>query len=110
ADGNISIQINGGVTGIGPTEDNFVVGKVRITADKRTNRLHLVSRPVNLKLIRALIKEYDSQVPLAEPAVRPLRFRPVEEVIDAVIAAIKDPGEKDTGGGSQGAAPAPGQR
>ena len=29
----------------GPTEDSFVVGKVRITADKRTNRLHVVSRP-----------------------------------------------------------------
>jgi type II secretory pathway component GspD/PulD (secretin) len=51
-----------------------------------------------MKLIRALIKEYDSQVPLAPPAVRPLRFRPVEEVMDAVVAAIKDPGEKDSGG------------
>lgn len=97
-DGNLSIQINGATSGLGPTEDNFVVGKVRITADKRTNRLHVVSRPVNMKLIRALIKEYDSLVPLAAPAVRPLRFRPVEEVIDAVVASIKDPGEKDTGG------------
>ncbi len=96
-EGNVSIQINGSASGSGPTEDNFVVGKVRITADKRTNRLHVVSRPVNMKLIKALIKEYDSQVPLAAPAVRPLRFRPVEEVMDAVVAAIKDPGEKDTG-------------
>jgi type II secretion system protein D len=103
ASGNLSIQINGSENGSGPTEDNFVVGKVRITADKRTNRLHVVSRPVNMKLIRALIKEYDSQVPLAAPAVRPLRFRPVEEVIDAVIAAIKDPGEKDTGTTGQAA-------
>ena len=106
-DGNLSFQINGGASGSGPTEDNFVVGKVRITADKRTNRLHVVSRPVNMKLIRALIKEYDSQVPLAPPAVRPLRFRPVEEVMDAVVAAIADPGEKTAGGTGATGATAP---
>ena len=57
-------------------------------------------------MIRALVKDYDSQVPLAPPAVRPLRFRPVEEVIEAVIAAIADPGEKTTSsGGGAGTAP-----
>ena len=100
SDGNLSIQITGGPGGLGPTEDNFVVGKVRITADKRTNRLHVVSRPVNMKLIRALIKEYDSEVTLAVPAVRALRFRPVEEVIDAVVATIADPGIRTQGGGT----------
>ena len=104
SDGNLSIQINGSANGTGPTEDSFVVGKVRITADKRTNRLHVVSRPVNMKLIRALIREYDSQVPLAPPAVRALRFRPVEEVMEAVVAAVKDPGDKGSGG--TGAVPA----
>ena len=107
---NISIQINGGASGVGPTEDNFVIGKVRITADKRTNRLHVVSRPVNMRLIRALIKEYDSQVPLAPPAVRPLRFRPVEEVMDAVVAAIADPGEKTAGSSGAAAATTPRQQ
>ncbi len=104
AEGNVSIQINGSASGAGPTEDNFVVGKVRITADKRTNRLHVVSRPVNMQLIRALIKEYDTEVPLAPPRVRPLRFRPVEEVMDAVVAAIADPGDKTAGGGGGAAA------
>ncbi len=103
----VSIHINGGASGTGPTEDNFVVGKVRITADKRRNSLHVVSRPVNMRLIRALIREYDSEVPLAAPAVRPLRFRPVEEVMDAVVAAVKDPGEKDSATGGAGT-PAPG--
>ena len=107
-DGNIAVQINGAATGLGPTEDNIVIGKVRITADKRTNRLHVVTRPINIKLIRALVKDYDSQVPLAPPAVRPLRFRPVEEVIDAVIAAIADPGEKTTSAGGSGGSGAAG--
>ena len=110
-DGNIAVQINGATTGLGPTEDNIVIGKVRITADKRTNRLHVVTRPINIKLIRALVKDYDSQVPLAPPAVRPLRFRPVEEVIEAVIAAIADPGEKTTSsGGGTGSGTAPTQQ
>ncbi len=106
ADANQSFQINGSANGIGPTEDSFVVGKVRITADKRTNRLHVVSRPVNMRLIRALITEYDSQVTLAPPAVRALRFRPVEEVIEAVVAAVADPGDK-SGSSGAGATAAP---
>ena len=108
AEGNVAVQITGAATGVGPTEDNIVIGKVRITADKRTNRLHVFTRPINIKLIHALVKDYDAQVPLAPPAVRPLRFRPVEEVMEAVIAAIKDPGEKETSSGS-GAGNTPGQ-
>ena len=100
--GDTVVEINGG-NGTGPTEDNIIIGKVRLTADKRTNRIHIVTRPVNMKLIRALIKEYDADVKLPEPGIRPLRYRPVEEVIDAVVAAIKDPGEKDGGAGGSSA-------
>lgn len=101
-EGNVSVEINGSTGSLGPTEDNIVIGKVKITSDKRTNRIHVVSRPINMKLIRTLIKEYDAESHFTEPAMRPLRFRPVEEVIDAVIAAIKDPGDKDGGSGSGG--------
>jgi type II secretion system protein D len=97
-----SFEINGGI-GTTPNEENIIVGKVKIAADKRTNRIHVVTRPVNLAFIKTLIKEYDAEVPLAEPAVRAMRYRPVSEVIDAVVAAIKDPGERDTGAtGAQG--------
>jgi general secretion pathway protein D len=105
---NVSIEINGG-TGIGSTEDNIVVGKVKITADKRTNRIHVVARPVAMKVIKPLVKEYDVDVKLNEPGIRPLKFRPVEEVMEAVVAAIKDPGERE-GGGTAGAAGATGAR
>lgn len=101
-EGNVSVEINGSTGSLGPTEDNIVIGKVKITSDKRTNRIHVVSRPINMKLIRTLIKEYDAESHFTEPAMRPLRFRPVEEVVDAVIAAIKDPGDKDGGSGSGG--------
>ena len=97
-EGNVSIEINGGASGIGPTEDNIVVGKVKITADKRTNRIHVVARPVALKVIKPLIKEYDVDVKLNTPAIRALKNRPVEEIMEALVSAIKDPGEREGGG------------
>ncbi len=106
-DAAVAIEITGGM-GTGPTEDNIIIGKVRLSADKRTNRIHIVTRPVNMKLIRTLIKEYDADVKLPEPGIRPLRYRPVEEVIDAVVAAIKDPGEKEGGAGGSTTSPTAG--
>jgi general secretion pathway protein D len=106
----VSIEISGGM-GIGPNEESIIVGKVKIAADKRTNRIHIVTRPVNLKFIETLIKEYDADVPLPEPAVRALRYRSVTEVIDAVVAAIRDPGERDAAGATgAGGALGQGQR
>ena len=102
-DANPSIEFDGG-RGFGSTEDNIVVGKVKITADKRTNRIHVVARPVAMKVIKPLIKEYDIDVKLNQAASRPLKFRPVEEVMEAVVAAIKDPGEREGGGAATGAA------
>lgn len=100
ADGAVSIEINGGVGGIGPTEDNIVIGKVRMTADKRTNRIHVVARPNSMTIIRKLIHEYDENVPLPQPFVRPLRHRPVEEVMEAIVSAIADPGDKSGASGT----------
>ena len=105
-EGNVTFEFSGGIG----TEDNIVVGKVKITADKRTNRIHVVARPVAMKVIKPLIKEYDMDVKLNIPATRALKFRPVEEVMDAVVAAIKDPGEREGGGSTGGAAGAAGQR
>ena len=102
-DGNPSIEFDGG-KGFGSTEDNIVVGKVKITADKRTNRIHVMARPVAMKVIKPLIKEYDIDVKLNQPATRALKFRPVEDVMEAVVAAIKDPGEREGGGAATGAA------
>ena len=102
-DGNPSIEFDGG-KGFGSTEDNIVVGKVKITADKRTNRIHVMARPVAMKVIKPLIKEYDIDVKLNQAATRPLKYRPVEDVMEAVVAAIKDPGEREGGGAATGAA------
>jgi type II secretion system protein D len=101
ATGPNTIEINAGNT---LTEDSIIVGKIKLTADTRTNRIHVVTRPVNMKFVRTLIKEFDSDVKFGEPTVRPLRFVSAGDVFEAVIKAIQDPGarEETATGATQG--------
>ncbi len=92
----------------GMTEDSMVSGKVRLTADERTNRIYVVSRPVNLPVIRKLIHDFDQDVPFNEPMVRPLKFVSAGDILDALVKAVSDPGTKDAG--ATGTAATPGQR
>jgi general secretion pathway protein D len=84
------------------TEDNIIVGKVKLTADKRTNRVHVVARKRNMDIIKALIEEYDANVALPAPFVRHIRYRPVEEMMEAVVQSILDPGDKAGANGAGG--------
>lgn len=93
-----SIDIN-----IGPNEENFVAGKVKITADTRTNRLHVIARPKAMVEIAKLIQEFDENVPFGEPSVYPLRFVSAGDVFQVIVKAISDPGSKDEGGASTSA-------
>ena len=93
----------------GMTEDSMLSGKVRLTADERTNRIYVVTRPVNLPIIRKLIQEFDLDVPFSEPMVRPLKFVSAGDILDALVKAVSDPGTKDAGvtgtSGAQGQRP-----
>lgn len=84
------------------SEDSIIVGKIKLTADIRTNRIHVVTRPVNMPFIRKLISEFDSSVKFGEPVSRPLRYVPVGDVLDVVVKAITEPGDKEEGGSSGG--------
>ncbi len=95
----------------GMTEDSMVAGKVRLTADERTNRIYVVSRPSNIPVLRKLIQQFDEDVPFNEPLVRPLKFVSAGDILDALVKAVSDPGTKDTGvagagGNAQGRTPA----
>jgi type II secretion system protein D len=90
-----SVEIN-----IGPNEENFVAGKVKITADTRTNRLHVIARPKAMIEISKLVEEFDANVPFGEPSVYPLRFVSAGDVFQVIVKAISDPGAKDEAGGA----------
>ena len=81
----------------------MVAGKIKLTADIRTNRIHVITRPENLPFVRKLIHEFDLDVPFGEPSKRRLRYVSASDVLDILVKAITEPGMKseDSGGTSQ---------
>src|SRR5438034_10783880 len=55
------VSVEGGGGGI-LSEESIIVGKIKITADIRTNHIHVVTRPINMPFIRQLIHEFDANV------------------------------------------------
>jgi type II secretion system protein D len=106
--GAIQDAAAGTSTSVTLSEDSLIVGKIKIEADTRTNRVHVVTRPINLPFLRTLIGELDSGQPLGEPATRALRFVLAGDVLDIVAGSVAEPGVevKNIGGGgsSSGAA------
>jgi hypothetical protein len=102
-----SVEISAGTL----SEDSLIVGQIKLTADVRTNRIHVVTRPINMPFIRKLLREFDADVRFGEPSVRSLRFVSAADVLDAVVSAITDPGAKvDDTGGAAGSQPGTGNR
>jgi type II secretion system protein D len=80
------------------TEDSIVVGKIKIAADVRTNRIHVITRPVNMPFIRKLISEFDANVEFAKPVTRALRYISAADVLPVIVQALTEPGSNQTGG------------
>jgi general secretion pathway protein D len=88
------------------TEESVVVGKIKLSADVRTNRIHVITRPVNMPFVRKLISEFDANVEFAKPVTRALNYISAAEVLPVIVQALSEPGQ--TGAGAEGAAPGPG--
>ena len=91
---------SGGFTAL--SEDSVVVGKIKIAADVRTNRIHVITRPVNMPFIRKLIAEFDANVEFGKPITRPLRFISAAEVLPVLVQALTEPGANGSGGADTG--------
>ncbi len=92
----------------GMTEDAIVVGKIQITADVRTNRVHVVTRPVNMPLVRRLIEEFDANTPFADPVKRRLKFVSARDILQILVQSLTEPGSDQSGNaGAPGAAGRP---
>jgi type II secretory pathway component GspD/PulD (secretin) len=88
----------------GLTEESVVVGKIKISADVRTNRIHVITRPINLPFIRKLIEEFDANVEFGKPVTRPLRYISASDVLPVLVQALTEPGQAEQGGPGGGAA------
>ena len=88
------------------TEESVVVGKIKLSADVRTNRIHVITRPVNMPFVRKLISEFDANVEFAKPVTRSLNYISAADVLPVIVQALTEPGQ--AGAGGEGAAAAPG--
>jgi general secretion pathway protein D len=106
-------------TGVGGTallsEEAVILGKIKLTPDIRTNRIHVVTRPINMPFIRQLIHEFDANVEFAKPVSRSLRYISAGDVLPVLVQALTEPGTEAAagaaaaGGGGPGASPQPQQ-
>jgi len=87
------------------TEESVVVGKIKLTADVRTNRIHVVTRPINMPFIRKLVAEFDANVEFAKPVTRPLKYISASDVLPVLVQALTEPGTAAAQGAIEGAAP-----
>ena len=90
------------------SEEAVVVGKIKLTADVRTNRIHVVTRPINMPFIRKLIREFDANVEFGKPVTRYLRYISAGEVLPVLVQALTEPGV-EAGAATTGGGAAPGQ-
>src|SRR5436190_14533923 len=104
------IPVEAGGAGV-LSEEAVIVGKIKITPDVRTNRIHVVTRPINMPFIRQLIHEFDANVEFGKPVTRYLQYVSAGEVLPVLVQALTEPGAEGGGAGA-GAVPgggAPGQ-
>ena len=99
------VPVEGGGGGL-LSEEAVIVGKIKITPDVRTNRIHIVTRPINMPFIRQLIHEFDANVEFAKPVTRYLRYISAGDVLPVLVQALTEPGtEQGAGAGGAGGLP-----
>src|SRR5262245_46221791 len=107
------VPVEGGGGGL-LSEEAVIVGKIKITPDVRTNRIHVVTRPINMPFIRQLIHEFDANVEFGKPVTRYLQYISAGDILPVLVQALTEPGtEQGAGaggaGGLPGIGPSPGQ-
>src|SRR5262249_43417556 len=99
------VPVEGGGGGL-LSEEAVIVGKIKLTPDIRTNRIHVVTRPINMPFIRQLIHEFDANVEFGKPVTRYLRYISAGDVLPVLVQSLTEPGtEQAAGAGGPGGLP-----
>jgi general secretion pathway protein D len=92
------VQLEGDLSALTAlTEDSIVVGKIKIMADVRTNRIQVITRPINMPFVRKLISEFDANVEFGKPVTRPLRYISAADILPVLVQALTEPGTNEQG-------------
>lgn len=118
---NASSQGQGAPVGVGvpasvgneaplSNERNLLSGPAQIIADPRSNRILLVTRPVNLPFLRKMIADLDRPDDFIQPQRRPLKFVLAQDILPAIATALaqgKDEEQEARGTGTAESTNAP---
>jgi general secretion pathway protein D len=94
----VPVEGGGGIL----SEESIIVGKIKVTPDVRTNRIHIVTRPINMPFIRQLIHEFDANVEFAKPVTRYLQYVSAGDILPVLVQALTEPGAEGGQGGGVG--------
>jgi type II secretion system protein D len=77
-------------------------GDIQLIADTRTNRILIVTRPMNMDYIKKLIEEFDVAVDLSDPYEQPLNYVAASDMLPILADMLQEEGQEggtgDTGG------------
>jgi len=94
------VPVDSGGGGSLLSEEAVIVGKIKLTPDVRTNRIHVVTRPINMPFIRQLIHEFDANVEFAKPVTRYLKYVSAGDILPVLVQALTEPGTEQGAGGA----------
>ena len=90
-------QATGGASGA-RYEDRLISGKAKFLADKRTNRILVVTRVENYRYVRDVISQLDSAGNFEQPLTRVLNYVPVNDVFPVLTDMLSDKDSETQGG------------
>src|SRR5690606_9019664 len=90
-------------------ERSLVAGDVELVADARTNRILVITRPINFDYIKGLIEAFDNAVTLTAPLERPLKYVMASDVLPVLEPLLLENKDSQTGQTGQANRP-PGQQ
>ena len=76
-------------------ERNLISGPAKIMADTRSNRLIIVTRPVNMPFLKQLITQLDQTDIYMVPQRRPLKYVLAQDILPALEAALAQGKEEE---------------
>jgi len=84
-------------------ENRLISGKAKFLADKRTNRILVVTRVENYRYVRDVISQLDSPGNFEQPLTRILDYVPVNDVFPVLTDMLSDADSEKQGGTNQNA-------
>ncbi len=86
--GNVPVAVPSGGTNLTPS--GLALSDAQVLADPRTNRIIIMTRPLNLVYLRSLVLRFDEAVDLMDPFERSLRYVAASDVLPVLGALLAE--------------------